>query len=91
MKPRLRLVDLSKKDNFFEVKISQAISLKKSNMKQSLITDHFEKSLCLKSIGTISYSEYKRIEMQNYLRTIISDTFARIFWTLNDDLPGPLN
>ena len=48
-------------------------------MNQSLITDHFEKLLCIKSIGTITYSEYKRIQMQNYLRKIISDTFAEIF------------
>ena len=62
-----------------EVEISQAINLKKNNMNQSLITDHFEKLLCIKSIGTITYSEYKRIQMQNYLRKIISDTFAEIF------------
>ena len=76
---------------FIEVEISQAINLKKNNMKQSLITDHFEKLLCIKSIGTISYSEYKKLQMQNYLRKIISDTFAKIFWTLNDELAGPLN
>ena len=62
-----------------EVEISQAIHLQKNNMKQSLITYHFEKLLCIKSIGTVSYSEYKSLQMQNYLRTIISDTFARIF------------
>ena len=62
-----------------EVGISKAITSKENNMKQSLITDHFKKLLCINSIGTVTYSEYKRIEMQNYLRKIISDTFARIF------------
>ena len=67
-----------------EVEISQAINLQKNNMKQSLITDHFEKLLCIKSIRTVSYSEYKSLQMQNYLRRIISDTFAKIFgpWIL---------
>ena len=61
------------------MELSQAISLKKSTMKQSLITDHFEKLLCINSVRTVSYSEYKRLEMQDYLRKIISDTFAKIF------------
>ena len=63
---------------FFELENSQDITSQK-NMKQSLITDHFEKLLCIKSVRTVSYSEYKSIEMQDYLRKIISDTFANIF------------
>ena len=67
-------------NRFIELENSQDINSQK-NMKQSLITDHFEKLLCINSVGTVSYSEYKRLQMKNYLRTIISDTFARIFGT----------
>ena len=59
--------------------VSQPIVLRENKLSQSLMTDHFEIILRIRSIGTITYSEYKRIQLQNYLKTIISDTFSEVF------------
>ena len=42
-----------------KVKNSQDITSHK-HMKQTLITDHFKKLLCIKSVKTVSYSTYKK-------------------------------
>ena len=42
------------------------------------MTDHFVKILSIKSIGAVTYSENKRIQLQIYLRKIISDTFSKV-------------
>ena len=42
-----------------KVKNSKKITSNK-HMRQTLITDYFEKILCIKSVKTVSYSTYRR-------------------------------
>ena len=50
-------------------------------MKQSLMTDHFITILKIKSVKSLSNSKYKRLQLQIYLKELISDTFTEIFKT----------
>ena len=57
---------------------SKAISLRKTKLKQTFITDYYEKLLYIKEIRSVQNSEYKNIRLQNYFIKI-SDTFSNVF------------
>ena len=50
-------------------------------MKQSVMTDHFVTILKIKSVKSLTNSEYKRLILQIYLKKLISDTFTEFFKT----------
>ena len=52
-------------------------------MKQSVMTDHFVTILKIKSVESLTNYEYKRLQLQIYLKELISDTFTEIFKKLD--------